>query len=199
MGAAVMAVAGVALAETRLGLTGFDSIRAEDNMRIEVSMGSGFSVDVSGSDARLVRTEVRRGTLLIRRTNRPWFGGNPPMDATVRVVLPELTALAAARGASVEAHDIRAEDISLAAAMGGELNISGTCTSVDAAASMGGSLDATRFECTNADVAASMGGTAEVYASTFYDAAASMGGSIEISGDARGDVATSMGGSVSRH
>jgi hypothetical protein len=196
---AAMALATAAVAETRPGLRGFDSVNAEDNLNVEITLGPQYAVSVTGSDAARVRTEVRDDTLRIRRTNRPWFGGNPPMDATVRVVMPRLVSLAASRGAEVEAQDITAEDIELAAAMGGSIEISGTCVSLDAAAAMGGSLDARNFHCANADVSAAMGGSAEVFASTFYDAAASQGASIEISGDGRGDVSTAMGGSVSRH
>ena len=84
--------------------------------------------------------------------------------------------------------------------MGGELRVSGACTNLDAAVSMGGSIRAESLECRDADIAASMGGDARVFASNRYDAAASMGGSINVSGGGRsGDIATSMGGSVDAH
>ena len=81
--------------------------------------------------------------------------------------------------------------------MGGELSVSGTCGTLDAAVSMGGTIRAEGLQCQNANIAASMGGDARVFAASSFDAAASMGGSVNVAGGGRGDdIATSMGGSV---
>lgn len=197
--AAFVALAGVATAETR-SLTGFTGVSASDRIQVEVATGESYRVDVTGSDADKVTTRIDDGTLVIRRTNRPFWGGTPAIDATVRVTLPRVENLASSRGAELTAANINAQDISLAAAMGGELRVSGTCTSLDAAVSMGGTIRAQDFQCQNANIAASMGGDARVFASNSFDAAASMGGSVNVAGGGRGDdIATSMGGSVDTH
>ncbi|MGE0742235.1 MAG: DUF2807 domain-containing protein [Hyphomonadaceae bacterium] len=191
--------AGPAAAETR-ALSGFDGVAVRDRIEVEVATGQSFRVEVSGPDAARVRTRVEDGTLDISRANRSWFGNNGRIDATVRVTAPAIDSLAAARGAEIRATGIRADDMSLAAAMGGDIRIDGSCRTLDAAVSMGGMVRADEFQCEDADIAASMGGEARVYASRRFEAAASMGGAVNVAGGgARGDVATSMGGLVSQN
>lgn len=198
-GAAIVALAGVANAEIRR-VSNFTGVSAADRIRVEVALGDAYRVEVVGSDADKVTTRVDDDTLVIRRTHRPFWGGTPPIDATVRVTMPAVENLASSRGAELNASNVSAEHISLAAAMGGELRVSGTCTDLNAAVSMGGSIRAEGLECRDADLAASMGGDARVFVSNRYDAAASMGGSINVSGGGRsGDIATSMGGLVDGH
>ncbi|MBC7770564.1 MAG: DUF2807 domain-containing protein [Phycisphaerales bacterium] len=190
-----MLLAAPASAETR-NLRGFDSVAASDQIRVEIVVGGNYAVDVTGPDAERVLTEVEDGTLKIRQRNRPWFG-NHGLDATVRISMPELESLAAARGVELTATGIDAEAFEIAAAMGAEVRVSGSCRSLDAAAAMGAVIRADELRCETADVAASMGGEARVYASVTYEGAASMGGSINISGDgaSRGH-STAMGGTI---
>ena len=192
-----IALVGGAHAETR-NLSNFTGVSAADRIRVDVSVGDGYRVDVSGSDAEKVSTRIDDdGTLVIRRTNRPIWGGTPPIDATVRITMPAVDNLASSRGAELTAANVAANTMSLAASMGGELRVTGACRSLDAAASMGGAIRAEGLECRDADIAASMGGEARVFASNRFDATASMGGTVTVSGGGeRGDIATSMGGTV---
>ena len=197
--AALAALLGSAQAETR-NLTNFTGVSAADRIHVEVATGDSYRVEVTGADADKVTTRIDNGTLVIRRTHRPLWGGTPPMDAMVRVTLPHVANLASSRGAELTATNVNADSMALAASMGGELNVSGTCGTLDAAVSMGGSIRAQDFQCQNANIAASMGGDARVFASNSFDAAASMGGSVNVAGGGRGDdIATSMGGSVERN
>lgn len=184
-----------AAAETR-NLSGFDSVGAQDQIEVIIAVGAPYAVEVTGRDAARVLTEVEDGTLKIRQRNRPWFGSQN-LDATVRISMPELESLAAARGAEVSATGVSAQHFEVAAAMGAEVRVSGTCRSLDAAAAMGGSIRADQLICETADVAAAMGGDARVYASQTYEGAASMGGTINVSGDgaSRGS-STAMGGTI---
>lgn len=187
-----------AAAEVR-ALSGFSGVAATDRIEVEVTTGAAFRVEVSGADAERVRTRVDGDVLRISRQGGNWFTGNRRLNAQVRVTLPAIDSLAASRGAEVRATEINSTDMSLAAAMGGEIRISGSCRSLDAAVSMGGAVRADDFQCEDADVAASMGGDARVFASRRFEAAASMGGAVNVAGGGqRGDVATSMGGSVSQ-
>lgn len=197
--AVLVAFVGVAHAEVR-HVADFTGVSAADRIRVEVAIGETYRVEVVGSEADKVTTRVDDDTLVIRRTHRPFWGGTPAIDASVRVTMPAVDSLASSRGAELSAANVRAAHMSLAAAMGGELRVSGACTDLDVAVSMGGSIRAESLECRDADIAASMGGDARVFASNRYDAAASMGGSINVSGGGRsGDIATSMGGSVDAH
>lgn len=184
-----------ASAETR-DLRGFNSIGASDQMRVEISVGGEYAVEVTGADAARVRTRVEDGTLLIDQRNRPWFGSRH-LNAVVRISVPELESIAAARGVEVNARGVDSERFDIAAAMGAEVRVSGTCGVLDAAAAMGASIRADELQCRTADVSAAMGGSARVYASETYEGSASMGGSIDISGDgaSRGR-STAMGGSI---
>lgn len=195
-GAAIMALATAATAETR-AVSDFTGVSASDRIRVEVAIGEQYRVDVTGSDASRVTTRIDDSTLVIRRTNRPIWGGTPPIDATVHVTMPRVASLASSRGADLVAADVNTRDIELAAAMGGTLRVSGVCTNLDAAASMGGSIRAEGLQCRDADVSVSMGGDARVYATNRYDVSAAMGGSANVAGGGQsGDISTTMGGSV---
>lgn len=193
--ALAFAGAGAAHAETR-NLRGFDSIAAADQIRVEIVVGDAYAVEVTGSDASRVVTEVNGGTLEIRQRSRHWFG-NQDLDAIVRVSLPELERISAARGVELVASGVAANHFSVSAAMGADVRISGACRALDASASMGGMIRADGLHCETADVSAAMGGEARVYASQTYEGSASMGGAISISGEgaSRGR-ATAMGGTI---
>lgn len=194
---AVALAATAASAETR-NLSGFQGVAARDGIEVYVTQGEAFRVDVSGPDAERVRTEVQDETLRISRRSVNWFGFNRDLSATVRVTLPVVEDLSAARGASLRATDLRAGNLDLSAAMGADMEISGTCSSVSASAAMGASLDASALVCSHAEASAAMGADVNVNATNAFEASASMGASISNSGNAsRQDISSSMGGSVS--
>lgn len=195
--AALVALSSVAGAEVR-NLTGFNSINASDRIEVEVRQGDSYRVEVLGSDAERVRTQLDGRALEIRQRGGPWFAGPRDIDARVIVTAPNIDGLAASRGASIRAEGIRASDISLSASMGGSVDVSGQCQAVSAAASMGGSVAAGGLECQTADISASMGGDAEVFASRTFNASASMGGAVRVEGSPQtGGRSASMGGSIS--
>ncbi|MFT3726736.1 MAG: DUF2807 domain-containing protein [Terricaulis sp.] len=195
---AVLSAASMAGAEPR-DVGAFDSVRAQDNLRVDIIHGAEFSVDVSGVEAARVRTEVRDGTLQVSEINRPWFGHDRQVAATIHVTMPSVKGLASAKGATVIAEGVQGTDVSLAAAMGGELRVSGACTVATVAASMGAVIRAQDFQCAHATISASMGGDAQVFASAGYTASASMGGEVKVlGGGVRGQVSTSFGGEVSQ-
>lgn len=186
-----------ASAENR-NLTGFTGVQARDGVEVIVSVGPRYAVEVTGRDTARVRTRVNGDTLEISQQNRSWWGGSRDLDATIHVTTPRLDSLAASRGAEISASNINVGDLSVSAAMGGVVAVSGACADLDASVAMGGVLEADRLQCQNADVSAAMGGVAEVFASNTFDASASMGGTIDVAGGASGDSSSSMGGVISR-
>lgn len=193
---AVGVLTGAAHAETR-NHTGFDRVRASDQLRVEIAIGPTYSVDVSGGDAHRIATEVEDGALRIRLRDRGWFGGGEPLNAVVRVTMPRLNAIAASRGVSLRAENVQATTFSVASSMGAAVRITGTCQSISAVASMGGVIEASTFECQTADVRASMGGEVRVNAQRTVDASASMGGSVDVVGSPETrETGTAMGGSI---
>jgi hypothetical protein len=193
---AALVIATPARAETR-ALSGFSAVQAQDNIVVEVRVGPQFAVEVTGPEANRILTRIERNQLKVSERNRPWFGPDRRVNALVRVTMPEISSLAAAKGATLTAFDIAADDMSLAAAMGGELRVNGTCRSLDVAAAMGGIVRAQDFHCATADISAAMGGEARVFATNTFDATAAMGGTVNIAGGAHGDTTAVMGGSVS--
>lgn len=193
---AALVIATPARAEMR-ALSGFRAVQVQDNIVVEVRTGPQFSVEVTGPEANRVITRLERNQLKISERNRPWFGPDRRVNALVRVTMPEVSSLAAAKGATLTAIDIASDDMSLAAAMGGELRINGACHSVDVAAAMGGIVRAQDFHCVTADISAAMGGEARVFATRTFDATAAMGGVVNVAGGAHGDTTAVMGGTVS--
>lgn len=178
-------------------LSGFNGVGVSDRIAVEVSVGPSYAVEVTGRDAARVRTRVEHGSLQISDAHRPLFGEAPRLDAVVHVTTPHLERLAGARGAEVSARGVQADEFAVAASMGAELQVSGSCSSLSAAASMGAIINAEDLHCSTTRVSASMGGVANVYASESYRASASMGGDIDVAGDAQhGEASTAMGGVV---
>ncbi|MBX3510170.1 MAG: DUF2807 domain-containing protein, partial [Hyphomonadaceae bacterium] len=177
-------------------VSNFSAIAASDAVLVEVMTGPSYAVTVTGDDAARITTRMDGDTLRIHMTNRPWFG-NPRLDAVVRVTAPRLSSISAARGATVRAENVVADDMALAAAMGAAIRVSGTCAHVDVSAAMGASVNAAQFACASANVSASMGAEVRVNASQTAEASASMGGDISVVGGAqRGRTAASMGGAI---
>lgn len=212
-----LALASPAAAETR-ALSGFTSVDASGKYRVEVSQGEGFAVSIDGSDAGRVETEVERGVLRITQPTS-WFGLAPArrLNAVVRVRMPTVEALSAARGVTMIAADLTSQRLELSAAQGAQLNVvgvsggsvalsaeqgaaieaAGVCESLEANASMGGSIEADDLVCARGAGNASMGGVLEMRASTSIEANASMGGVIDVTGSpATRSSSSSMGGSV---
>lgn len=194
---ALMALAGAASAEVR-PLQNFHAVGAEGRFNVDVAMGEDYSVSVEGRDAAKVQSTVEDGTLRLREINRPWFGGPKHLDAVVHITMPRVTAFSAAKGATLHAAEIRAEDLAVSGAMGAEMVLSGQCHSLQVSGSMGADIDADHLDCASAAASASMGAEIRVHAREALSASASMGGDIQVSGDPKTRAAhAGMGGDVS--
>jgi hypothetical protein len=212
-----LALAAPAAAETR-DLSGFRAVNAEDGLSVAVTIGERYAVEVTGSDADRILTRVDNGALRIRDAHRPLFH-SPRLDAHVRVTMPAVERISAARGSELSANltggscdelsvaaamggetnvtGAQCDRISTSAAMGGQVRIAGACRAHDASAAMGAVVRADELQCETVDASASMGGDIKAFASESYDASAAMGGSIDIEGGGRSSGASSvMGGSI---
>lgn len=192
-----LAIASPAAAETqRLSLSGFEAVSAAGRFEMTVTQGP-YAVELSGDDIDKVTARIEDGTLRIHQ-REDWFGRDRKLDLVVRVTGPQLEGIAASRGAEVTAGDLRVGNFSLDAAMGGTIEITGTCARLDASAAMGGAINAETFICESVDASAAMGGSMEVYAQQSVDASASMGGAVDVRGNpARRDTTAAMGGAIS--
>lgn len=212
--ALVLAVALPAAAETR-ALSGFSEISARNGIRLEISQGDAYAVEVLGRDASKITTNVAGDRLIISR--RGFFNFGPGPDARVRVTLPRLSALEASsgveialgametprldinlsQGAELDAAGLNVGDLSLSASQGADVTLSGQCETLSVRASMGGNVAADNLRCANAVANAAMGGNVEIRADQSIEANASMGGMIDVAGaPARRTISAGMGGAV---
>lgn len=216
--AGMLLLAGPAQAESR-DVSDFDSVAASGRFRVEITAGQPYSVSVEGADAEDITTRLDGDTLKIQPRRRPWFGPEPRYDAVVRITLPELEGVVAARGSTVLANgagdctsfdataamggqltvrDLYCGAIDATAAMGATVELFGACRSLDVTAAMGGAVKAEELHCDTVDASAAMGGAVRAFAARTYDASAAMGGSIDVAGGGRAAGSTAvMGGSVS--
>lgn len=194
----VLALAAPASAEvSRPDLSGFDSVSVAGKFDVEITEGQGYAVVLEGDD--IDRVEVRQHGDDLRISQRSgWFGNDRDLDLVVRITAPDLNTLSASRGVEVNATGINAGRFQLDVSMGASVDITGTCTNLDASSSMGGALDADGFVCGAVHASSSMGGAASVFAQNTLDASASMGGTLDVSGrPTQRDTSASMGGEIS--
>lgn len=196
-GCALVAVmAGTAAAEPR-NASGFTRVHASAATNVEVTVGQGFSVDVSGPGADRVITRVSGQTLIVERPRGFHFG--PAPRALVRVSMPRADGLEASSAAELTATGVNGGNLALGASSAGTLRVSGRCATFEADSSSGGDLRAQDLHCENGNVEASSGGGARVFASGRLNVDASSGGHVIAYGNSNiGNVDLSSGGTLRR-
>lgn len=188
--------AGTAFAEPR-DHSGFTQVSASAGTDVEVTVGAGFSVDVSGPGADRVVTRVSGETLVVER-RRGFHWGSPPR-ALVRVTMPSVEGLSASSGADLIATGVDSGEISLDASSGADLRVSGRCGTFVADVSSGADIHAQDLRCENGSVEASSGADARVFASGRLNVDASSGGGVIAYGNSNiGNIDLSSGGSLRR-
>ena len=187
---------GTALAAPR-DHSGFNQVSASAGTDVEVTVGSGFSVDVSGPGADRVVTRVSGETLVVERERGFHWGTSP--RALVRVTMPRVEGLSASSGSDLIATGVNGGDISLDSSSGADLRVSGRCASFTADASSGADIHAQDLRCENGSVDASSGADARVFASGRLNVDASSGGGVVAYGNPGiGNIDLSSGGSLRR-
>jgi hypothetical protein len=192
-----LAMAAPAAAETR-NLSGFTKVSASAGFDVDVTVGQGFRVDVTGPGADRTVTRVQGDTLIVEPTPGMHWGRRP--EVRVSVTMPSVTGLSTSSGADIRARGVNAEVITLEASSGSDLEVSGTCRSVEAEVSSGADIDAGDLRCQSGSARASSGADVHVNVSGQLDVRASSGGDVHVAGGASiGDVSLSSGGSVHRN
>lgn len=193
--ALVIASAGAAYAEPR-SHSGFTRVDASAGTDVEVQVGPGFSVDVSGPGADRVVTRVSGDTLIVeRRRGLSWSSPR----AHVRVTMPRVEGLSASSGADLNVSGVDSPSIDLDASSGADLRVSGRCGSFRADASSGADIHAQDLRCENGSVDVSSGADARVYATGRLDVDASSGADVVAYGNPGiGNIDLSSGGGLRR-
>jgi hypothetical protein len=194
--ALVIASAGTAFAEPR-ALSGFTSVDASAGTDVEVTVGSGFSVDVSGPGADRIVTRLSGNTLIVERQRGFHWGASP--NALVRVTMPRVEGLSASSGSDLNVSGVNGGNVTLDSSSGADLRVSGRCASFVADVSSGADIHAQDLRCENGSVDASSGADARVFASGRLNVDASSGGGVVAYGNPGiGNVDLSSGGSLRR-
>ena len=191
-----VASAGSALAAPR-DHSGFTQVSASAGTDVEVTVGPGFSVDVSGPGADRVTTRVEGRTLVVGRRSGWSFG--PTRRALVRVTMPRVEGLSASSGSDLNVSGVNGGDITLDSSSGADLRVSGRCATFVAEVSSGADIHAQELRCENGSVEASSGADARVFASGRLNVDASSGGGVVAYGNPGiGNIDLSSGGSLRR-
>jgi RNA polymerase sigma factor (sigma-70 family) len=144
----------------------FDEIRVVGKIKVVVTPGPDHQVTAIG-DAGLLRAlrsrvvkESKHDRLLLELSH-PDVGreglkaGDGPVGVEVRITLPRLSAVIAEAGATVEAHALRNESLSLTARDTAKIEVSGSSDRLTAELHDSANLDASRLDTGQASVTAS--------------------------------------------
>ncbi|WP_065334113.1 GIN domain-containing protein [Tritonibacter mobilis] len=225
LAAVILAAGTAARAEvTEFEFTDFDRIVLSEAIELTVNTGAdayavrGEAGGLSGTARLQVKQEG--DTLKIERTER-WSPMMGLLDGQLRVYvdLPELKELtvdsaALARvvsgkaaqtvvfnvdsGGQLEVSQLDSELVRVHASSGGDLDISGRCSTLDVTASSGADVDLEDLRCQDARVVASSGANVDVTATTRLQGDASSGGDISVEGQpSQREVRSSSGGNIS--
>jgi len=162
----------------------FDRIDIGGVYEIDVAVGGDFSVEISGSPEAMARVEaaVENGELVLgeeKRTGKRHWRNH---GLTAVISMPALTAIDVAGVVDGDVTGISADQFDADLSGVGDLDLEGSCGSLNVHVSGVGDLDAKGLECENVEVSVSGVGDASVYASQSVDASVSGIGSISIYG-----------------
>jgi len=184
LSAMVMSSALTASADTQktYDFSGFDEIDLAAGVEVVYTRGSDYSVVADfrkgGPDDMKIREDG--GRLYISRKSTSGWGDK--LRVTVKVTSPDLNAVEASSGASIQASGIQSDAFALKVSSGAAVDLSGTCDKITIKVSSGGSADAKGLKCKSVTAAASSGGSAKAYASDSASSKTSSGGSVDIWG-----------------
>lgn len=161
--------------------TGFERVTAAAGVNVQLRQGP-FAITATGAEAALnsLRIEKDGSELKVSRRSGLFIGWG--QDAHVVVTAPAYTEISAAAGADIEGDNLALEAVSVRAVAGSDVDLSGTCASIDAASNTGSDLDAGELVCATAKVSANTGGDATVHATQSVEASASTGSDVTVHG-----------------
>lgn len=201
--ACAFALPGATLAATRTYETvAFEGVSVAAGIEADVTLGPTRSVvaETSSDNFDDLQISVEGNVLRIGRSASNWFfgwfSGRRP-SYQVHVVTPTLHSLAASSGSEATFKGNLEGDFSVKASSGSQLDLAGSCISLEAEASSGSDVDAEDLDCQNVTVRASSGSDISVAATKRVTGNASSGSDVRIRGQPPVvQVETSSGASV---
>ncbi len=172
-----------------LDLSGFDRIEISGVYELNVSVGSDYSIELSGPEYEMQRVEasVKNGVLVLDRRDRKrgekrrrWNENREGIDAVI--TLPSLIGFEVSGVVDGKITGVDSDRFDLDISGVGDVEIDGECGTLDADVSGVGDLDAEGLQCRVVLVEVSGVGSASVYASEDVDAKVSGMGDIDVYG-----------------
>ena len=159
----------------------FTGVDASGAMRVEITVGKEFAVELEGDDniLPLVETSVRNGVLHFERS-----GGICTENRLIaRISLPELDNLEVSGATAAAVANVNSEDLKIRASGASKIEINGAAADLDAKISGASKLNADNLQTARAKVRASGASKAAIFASESVDADASGASRIIYSGN----------------
>jgi hypothetical protein len=166
-----------------LDLRDFDRIDVRGVFDLDVEVGPDFAIELSGKTAALDRVEARveDGELILDQRDRK-RDEKRGRGVTARISLPALNAIDASGVVDGDVRGVSASAFRLEISGVGDMEVAGTCETLEAEVSGVGDLDAEALECKSVEVTVSGVGDATVYASEAVKATVSGMGEISVKG-----------------
>jgi len=163
-------------------LSGFDGIDVSGVYELDITVGEGYSIELSGDEEEMDNVDIRvEDGVLYMGSKKKWKKKNRHgIDAVI--TLPKLNDMEVSGVASADIQGVDAENFELDVSGVAEVDIEGQCGSLDALVSGVGELDAEDLICDNVEVHLSGVGEVSVYADEFADVTASGMGEVDVYG-----------------
>jgi hypothetical protein len=176
-------------------LSGFNAIDMEGAARLEISVGSPYSVELEAPAEVLerVKTEIRGETLAIESRAKDWFPSGGRARVTLRISTPELTSLRLGGGNDVVVQGYAGGESSIKVEGAANIEARGELESLVVRMSGAGQADLSELIAARVKVTVDGVGTAVVHANDALDATMNGVGAIHYIGDPR-EVSTRMNG-----
>lgn len=168
-------------------LSGFDAIDIRGVYELEVEVGGDFSVSTSGraKEVKGLKVYVENGTLVLDqdngRKNKKW---NDERKGVLAIItMPALNELEIKGVGTGDINGIDAKSFELSIGGVGELELSGTCDTLEADMRGVGQIDARDLKCENAEATLRGVGEISLYASESVDVEAKGIGEVNVYGN----------------
>ena len=184
--------------ERDYALAGFDRVDSSAGVTVVMRQGP-YAVHAKSANGDLSRLvlEVRGDTLVAsrERMNFNWF--DKGANYTITVSAPDYRGVSASSGSSIDGSGLSVKDLRVHVSSGADVDLSGSCASLNVSVSSGADFDGSNLQCETASVDASSGADADAFATRSADGDASSGADITFHGRP-GSISkdTSSGGSV---
>ena len=138
-----------------------------------------FEIETDDNILPLIKTDVRDGVLYI--TSEKSY--NPSRAVTLRISLPELTAVSSRGAGEVTIQDAKSDDLKIESMGAASIKAAGKVKSATISSSGAGDIDANRLQTEKARVTVAGAASVSVYASEQLDVSVSGVGSVTYGGN----------------